>query len=888
MSIVSQHLRLFYFNSPLGLDVLIANKFSGTEGISELFHYEIELASDDYTIQTEDLLGENVTLGIRQRDGVTFRYFNGQVSKFSPIRHDGRLAYYRAEVVPWVWFLTLSNGCQIYQDKTVPEIIQDTFAKYGYRDYDISGVKEEHKPWENCCQYMESAWDFVVRLMEMEGIFYYFTHEDGKHKLILVDNMASLYPCPYQSSFRYEHQIGVGEYRTEDTIFQADLHKVVKPNVYENNDYNFRIPTNKLKDWQHVQRDTGLPIDVSRRFYPANVEWPGEPQDYAKLRIEEQEHDHTVSSGSGNCRAMLPGFKFDLTDHDRTEQDINYLIIHVTHRATEGTMIAGSDKQEATYMNDFVAHPSSITFRPDIKTDEPRIDSLQTAFVVGPPGEEIYTDEYGRVRVKFFWDLTPGDDNGACSCWMRVMQPWAGPTYGQIWIPRVGMEVVVQFLNGDPDRPVITGCVYHAKNMPPYPLPPNKEWSGIKTRSTKGGTEDNYNEIRLVDSIGAELFRMQAEKDLHVFVKNDRSEYIMRDRFLDVGGDKHEQVDGDKYVTISKGVQEDVTKDFKVKIGGDSTLAVQGDQTEEIQGDKNITVDGDFKEDIQGDTSVHNEGDYDQKIDGDGKTTIDGDVDIKSNGTLVVEASDGLTIKCGDAFISIQGGIITIQGTKILLNCGGSADGADDADPDDPDTPDDFTNPDDPRFTSPAGDFPLPGDETDTEAASASGAGTGAAAGGAPNGGTGAAAGSAAGGAFDGGTGAAAGSAAGGASDGGTGAAAGSAAGGDMDGGTGAGTGADAGAASGFGGGQPQSGAPSLTLPPLPPLVSTSLANNPWVAQSGILSGGQSGGGFGSGPAGGTSDGGFGGGSDPAAGDAPISGSPSETPGDPFSGDGAA
>ena len=143
-------------------------------------------------------------------------------------------------------------------------------------------------------------------------------------------------------------------------------------------------------------------------------------------------------------------------------------------------------------MNDSAVHPSSITFRPHLKTEEPEITSMQTAFVVGPPGEEIYTDEYGRVRVKFFWDLTPGDDNGASSCWMRVMQAWAGPMFGQIWIPRVGMEVVVQFINGDPDRPLITGCVYHAMNMPPYPLPPNKEWSGIKTRSTKGGTQDNF------------------------------------------------------------------------------------------------------------------------------------------------------------------------------------------------------------------------------------------------------------------------------------------------------------------------------------------------------------------------------------------------------------
>lgn len=228
---ISQKQRLFYFNSPLGLDVLLVSKFSGSEEISELFDFKLELVSEDPTIQTEDMLGKNVTVGIRHRDQVTFRYFNGQLKKFSPLRNEGRLAYYYAEMVPWVWFMTLSNGCHIYQDKTVPQIIDDIFSQFGFTDYDTSGIMEEHKPWENCCQYMESAWDFVSRLMEMEGIYYYFKHEDGKHTLMLVDSMAALQPCPYQDTFRYEHQLGVGEYRTEDTILSSDLHKHVKPNV---------------------------------------------------------------------------------------------------------------------------------------------------------------------------------------------------------------------------------------------------------------------------------------------------------------------------------------------------------------------------------------------------------------------------------------------------------------------------------------------------------------------------------------------------------------------------------------------------------------------------------------------------------------------------------
>ena len=201
------------------------NRFKGTEGISQLFKFDLELVSEDSSIATEDMLGKNVTIGVRQRDGVSFRYFNGQLSNFSPLRHDGRLSYYTAELVPWVWFLTLSHGCHIYQEKTVPQVIDDTFNRYSafHRLPILSGIKEEHKPWENCCQYQESAWDFVARLMEMEGIFYYFKHGGGKHTLMLVDNMAALVPLPYQSTIRYEHQTGTGLYRTDDTHLHRGL-----------------------------------------------------------------------------------------------------------------------------------------------------------------------------------------------------------------------------------------------------------------------------------------------------------------------------------------------------------------------------------------------------------------------------------------------------------------------------------------------------------------------------------------------------------------------------------------------------------------------------------------------------------------------------------------
>ncbi len=275
----TQFRRLFSYDGPHA-GMLFVNKFSGTETMAELFKFELELISEDETIQTEDMLGQNVTIGVRQRDGVTFRYFNGHLSRFSPIRMEGRLAHYSAELVPWVWFLTLTQGCHIFQDKTLPQVIRETFARYGYTDYDDKGLTDRHKPWENCCQYNESAWDFVSRLMEIEGIYYYFKHEDGKHTLTIVDNMAAHVPLPYQSTIRYEHQLGEGLYRTEDTIFSSDLKKVVKPNKYAHKDYNFKIPTNPLLDERGVNRDTGVDRDMEVYNYPGAYEWPGDVEDW--------------------------------------------------------------------------------------------------------------------------------------------------------------------------------------------------------------------------------------------------------------------------------------------------------------------------------------------------------------------------------------------------------------------------------------------------------------------------------------------------------------------------------------------------------------------------------------------------------------------------------
>ena len=469
MGDISQHQRLFSFDSPLGPDKLLVNSFGGTEQLSELYHFNLELASEDFGIDWDQIVDRNVTVGVRQRDGTSMRYFNGFINRFEPVRHEGRLAYYSAEMVPWLWYLTLTTDCLIYQEKTVVQVIEATFQKYGFRDYEIKSLGDRHAKWINCCQYSETAFEFVSRLMEAEGIYYYFKHEKGKHTLMLVDHLSAHLPCPYQPSMRLEHQEGSGLFRDEDTIFTSNMTKVIKPNRYAHKDFNFLIPSHKLYYEAPSQKFMGTNRPLEVYDYPGEFDWEKDAPDWGNLRQEELEVDRIQVTGNGNCRSMIPGYRFGLVQHDRPEQNIDYLVTKVTHHGHEGSFGAGMDSGEASYENSFTSIPSSVQFRPTRKTDTPNIQSIQTAHVVGPKGEEIYTDEYGRVKVHFHWDRKEPDENS--SCWIRVMQPIAGLGFGHIWLPRVGQEVIVQFLEGDPDRPVITGCLYNHVNHPPYALP---------------------------------------------------------------------------------------------------------------------------------------------------------------------------------------------------------------------------------------------------------------------------------------------------------------------------------------------------------------------------------------------------------------------------------
>ncbi|MCW5980953.1 MAG: type VI secretion system tip protein VgrG [Bryobacteraceae bacterium] len=621
--------RLFYLETPLGPDKLLVRSATIVESISDAFRVRMVLVSDDFNIPFDRILKKNVTLSIRQSDNQTLRCFNGHISKFKQTPPPGRLAQYEAEMVPWLWFLDLSADCLVYyQGKTVPQIVEDTFQRYGLTDYDLR-LQRPHAPWDYCCQYRESAFSFVNRLMEIEGIFYYFRQEMGRHTLVATDSNASLQPCPYQARFRYEHAFGPGFKRDEDTVFHWYPERSVRPGRYTHKEYNYEIPNDPLLK----NTDTTVASRLDSRFdvydYPGEYEYNQEAIDWGKLRAEEVELDYDVIKGTSNCRSMMPGYRFQLTEHERDDQNGGYLVTSVTHTAHEGAFLPGADSGEPFYENQFTCIPDSVPYRPPRKTERAQMLGSQTAVVVGPKGEEIYTDPVGRVKVQFHWDRKGNFDENS-SCWIRVMQPWADAGFGHIWIPRIGQEVIVDFLEGDPDRPLITGCVYNYKNLPPYKLPDHQTIGGVKTRSSKGGSDSTYNEIRLDDKMGEELFAIQAERDLEIVVKRD-------------------------------------TKDERRR---DEHYTLRRDQMELIERDVHLTVRGERRDAVEGDRSTKIGGEYHVKVNGDCFIETAGNLYLKAGGRIILDAGGGVSFLGNGSFIDVNASGIVIEGPMVWINCG--------------------------------------------------------------------------------------------------------------------------------------------------------------------------------------------------------------------------
>ncbi|MEQ1641455.1 MAG: type VI secretion system tip protein VgrG, partial [Novosphingobium sp.] len=582
MAATQKH-RELELKTPLGEDVLLVRDFAMAEELGRLFAIELELLSAE-NIKFEDLLGQNVTLRLNLA-GDKKRHFNGYVSSISQALDEGRYARYFATVHPWLWFLTRTTDCRIFQNKTVPEIILEVFKDFDYATYE-DNTRATYRKWDYCVQYRESDFNFVSRLMEQEGIYYYHKHEEGKHTLLLVDDPHIHESIPGYEEIPY-YPPDKTALRDQECISGWHLKKQLQPCAYALNEYDFVKPHADLKADSKISREHNEAVHEIYD-YPGEYAESGDGRSYARTRIQELHTQYEQAQGLGIARGLITGGLFTLSGYPRDDQNREYLVVSVHHSIRCDSLEVG-DGGGTSYSNQFTAIDSKTPFRPARTTPKTIVQGPQTAVVVGPKGEEIYTDEHGRVKLQFFWDRY-GKKNENSSCWVRVSQLWAGKTWGGIHIPRMGQEVIVEFLEGDPDRPIVTGRVYNGDQTPPYALPANKTQSGIKSRSSQGGTGANFNEIRFEDKKGSEQVYIHAEKNQDNIVENDETTNVGHDRTEDVGHDEKITIVNNR--TEKVGVNEDITigSNRTEKVGIDESITVGANRTKSVGASETCTV----------------------------------------------------------------------------------------------------------------------------------------------------------------------------------------------------------------------------------------------------------------------------------------------------------
>ncbi|MEO8345044.1 MAG: type VI secretion system tip protein TssI/VgrG, partial [Betaproteobacteria bacterium] len=509
--------RIAQAHTPLS-PTLMFRQFTGREEISRPFDWQLELlAEKNANIEPDALLGKDITIELKTQSGAP-RFFNGQVTRFAfvgrEVARESEIWRYEARLRPWLWYLTRESDFKIFQNKTVPEILDEVFAKYPYPvEKKLGGG--HYRTWEYCVQYQETDFNFVSRLMEHEGIYYYFKHEMGRHTLVLANDLSKHVPCPGYDSVPYipPDRAAIAD---EEYIGSWQIAKEVDSGTFITDDFDFKKPRAELlrprmKPYSHPHGDHPI------------YEWPGgyvevaDGENYAKLRLEELQAPHESVTGEGNARGLAPGYLFTLKTCPRKDQNREYLILGMQYFVRDNPYHSGGEGHSDWRLL-LTAQPTTVPYRPPRVTPKPLTNGPQTAVVVGKQDDEIYTDKYGRVKVQFHWDQYGQADENS-SCWIRVSSPWAGNKWGVIFIPRVGQEVIVDFIAGDPDCPIITGRVYNAEHMPPYELDKYKEYSAIKSHSTKHGGETNWNELRFYDYKGKEQVFIHANWRMDVRVK---------------------------------------------------------------------------------------------------------------------------------------------------------------------------------------------------------------------------------------------------------------------------------------------------------------------------------------------------------------------------------
>jgi type VI secretion system secreted protein VgrG len=577
--------RRIQLHSVLASDQLLIKDVTIREQLGRLSSMELQLLSPNESLALDDLLGHGLSVELTVA-GDQPRFFHGLVAECSQIGRLGTYARYSARVVPWLWLLTRTSDCRIFQKKSIPDILKSVFREHGTADFEdlLSG---SYTPREYCVQYMETDFEFVSRLMEEEGIYYYFRHEKEKDTLVLCDSAGAHNAANGYESVTYYPPSG-SAVREEDHVNEWLLSHSMQSGKMAHTDFDFVKPRTSLLA-QHANPGSYPKADKELFEYPGGYLTVSDGGRYAQRRLEAVQQQHERVSGSGNVRGLAVGALFSLEGYPRDDQNRKYLVVSATHQLAGADYESGVSHTAADVTVMFEAIPSQQPYRSPLTTRKSRVAGPQTAIVVGPEGEEIHTDKYGCVKVQFHWDRYGKRDENS-SCWVRVSQVWAGKNWGAMHIPRIGQEVVVSFLEGDPDRPIITGRVYNAAEMPPYELPANQTQSGIKSRSSKGGAPANFNEIRFEDKMGSEMLTIHAEKDQEISVEHDEAHSVGHDRTKSVGHDETTTVTNNRTETVGNNEQITIGVNRTEKVGANESITIGANRTINVGASESATV----------------------------------------------------------------------------------------------------------------------------------------------------------------------------------------------------------------------------------------------------------------------------------------------------------
>ena len=577
----SSQLATLVLKSSVAFDLV---SMQGSESLSSLYNYSLVVMCDSKaSVNFDDYLGKPVEVGVT--DGVQDRRFHGMVAGMRFESGGKRHNTYRMEMVPLLWLLTRSANVRIFQKKTTIDIIKLVVAGYGA--VLVDSTKATLHKREYCVQYRESDFNFVSRLMEEEGIYYFFRHSAGKHEMVLVDAANTHAFALGLNTLPYNPVTGVIQH--DEVVSRWIWSQYIQTGKVTVRDHHFMMPSSNFEkteaaagghphgDIEAYDHAIGLPPFADDPESPSTLEFlVPQAGSFAKHRLEALQAMRATVEGSTNSIRLCAGARFKLAEHPVGKQDAEYVVQSTSIRLRNAGFETGGDKR-AMHECDFIAYPSAVPYRAARLTPKPRVSGLQTATVVGPAGEEIFVDKYGRVKVQFHWDRT-GEKNASSSCYVRVAQATAGKGFGAVMLPRIGQEVVVDFLEGDPDQPLIVGGVYNAQNMPPYVLPDNKTISTVKTNSSPGG--GGFNELKFDDKKGSELVFLQAQKDLTENVLNDVKTDIGHDLTLTIKNDRTETVTAGKFdVTVKAGkhnltVKDDIKVTAQAKYNLDATSDV--------------------------------------------------------------------------------------------------------------------------------------------------------------------------------------------------------------------------------------------------------------------------------------------------------------------------